>query len=37
MSGERILKTENLEKYSWNPELKEKYLSGINNYCSIAV
>ena len=27
-SGERILKTENLEKYSWNPELKEKYLHG---------
>jgi len=25
-SGERILKTENLEKYSWNPEWKEKYL-----------
>jgi len=30
MSGEIILKTENLEKYSWNPQLKEKYLSGMN-------
>ena len=30
MSGERILETENLEKYSWLPELKEKYLSGLN-------
>jgi len=30
ISGERILKTENLEKYSWNPEWKEKYLSGMN-------
>ena len=26
ISGERILKTENLEKYSWNSELREKYL-----------
>jgi hypothetical protein len=24
------LKTENLEKYSWNPALKEKYLDGID-------
>ena len=30
MSGETILKTENLEKYSWNAEWKEKYLSGMD-------
>jgi hypothetical protein len=30
ISGEIILKTKNLEKYSWNPEWKEKYLSRMN-------
>jgi hypothetical protein len=30
ISRKRILKTENLEKYSWNPKWKEKYLSGMN-------